>query len=107
MGPVASFKKVGVMASVVNKLPKTRWGKILRGTMKKIANGEHYKIAPTIEDPAVFDCLAPEIVKLMNKSDKEQGSSLAGGAMFLLHTYTPQNENRLYSFLLLDSRDKE
>jgi propionyl-CoA synthetase len=63
MGPVASFKKV----AVVNKLPKTRSGKILRGTMKKIANGEAYKITPTIEDPTIFDYLAPEIVKLMKQ----------------------------------------
>ena len=64
MGPVASFKKV----AVVNKLPKTRSGKILRGTMTKIANGEAYKITPTIEDPAIFDYLVPEIVKLMKRS---------------------------------------
>jgi propionyl-CoA synthetase len=63
MGPVASFKKV----AIVNKLPKTRSGKILRGTMTKIANGQDYKITPTIEDPAIFDYLAPEIVNLMKR----------------------------------------
>jgi propionyl-CoA synthetase len=62
LGPVASFKKV----AIVKALPKTRSGKILRGTMSKIANGQPYSIAPTIEDPKIFEWLAPEIVKLMN-----------------------------------------
>jgi propionyl-CoA synthetase len=61
MGPVASFKKV----ALVNALPKTRSGKILRGTMSKIANGEPYKITPTVEDPKIFEILEPEIKKLM------------------------------------------
>lgn len=60
LGPVASFKK----CAVVKGLPKTRSGKILRGTMAKIANGESYSITPTIEDPHIFDWLAPEIVRL-------------------------------------------
>jgi len=63
LGPVASFKKV----AVVKALPKTRSGKILRGTMAKIANGEHYKITPTIEDPNVFQALEPEIQKLVRE----------------------------------------
>ncbi|MSO54270.1 MAG: propionyl-CoA synthetase [Rhodospirillales bacterium] len=53
IGPVAAFKQ----AVVVARLPKTRSGKILRGTIKKIADSEPYKVPPTIEDPA---CL-PEI----------------------------------------------
>jgi propionyl-CoA synthetase len=61
LGPVASFRTVGV----VKALPKTRSGKTLRGTMSKIANGEPYKITPTIEDATIFDTLAPEIVRLM------------------------------------------
>jgi len=62
MGPVAFFKKV----KVVKSLPKTRSGKILRGTMKKIANGREFVITPTIEDPLIFDTLGPEIVELVN-----------------------------------------
>jgi len=51
IGPVAAFKKV----TVVDRLPKTRSGKILRGTMKRIADGEEYKMPATIDDPAVLD----------------------------------------------------
>jgi propionyl-CoA synthetase len=50
IGPIASFKT----AVVVRRLPKTRSGKILRGTMKKIADGTEYRIPATIEDPAVL-----------------------------------------------------
>lgn len=57
LGPVAAFKNV----RVVKGLPKTRSGKILRGTMSKIANGEAYKVTPTIEDASVFDHLIPAI----------------------------------------------
>jgi len=39
----------------VEKLPKTRSGKILRGTVRKICNGKEYPIPATIEDPAVLD----------------------------------------------------
>ena len=51
IGPVAVFKK----AVVVGRLPKTRSGKILRGTMRKIADGEEYRMPATIEDPQVLD----------------------------------------------------
>ena len=51
IGPVASFKT----AVVVDRLPKTRSGKILRGTMRRIADGEEYATPATIEDPAVLD----------------------------------------------------
>jgi propionyl-CoA synthetase len=54
IGPVASFKQ----AVIVNRLPKTRSGKILRATMRKIANGEEYTMPPTIDDPAVLDEIA-------------------------------------------------
>ncbi len=50
IGPVASFKIV----AVVDKLPKTRSGKILRGTMKKIADGIDYKTPATIDDPQIL-----------------------------------------------------
>ena len=51
VGPVAVFKK----ATVVSRLPKTRSGKILRSTMRKIADGEPYTVPATIEDPEVLD----------------------------------------------------
>jgi propionyl-CoA synthetase len=51
IGPVAAFKS----AAVVKRLPKTRSGKILRGTMKKIADGTEYKTPATIDDPAILD----------------------------------------------------
>jgi propionyl-CoA synthetase len=51
IGPVACFK----VATVVNRLPKTRSGKIVRGTIKKIADGVDYRIPPTIEDATVLD----------------------------------------------------
>ncbi len=54
IGPVASFK----MVAVVKRLPKTRSGKILRGTMKKIADGVEYRMPATIDDPAVLDEIA-------------------------------------------------
>ena len=51
VGPVAVFKK----AVVVKRLPKTRSGKVLRATMRKIADSEDYKVPATIEDPQVLD----------------------------------------------------
>jgi propionyl-CoA synthetase len=51
IGPVASFKT----AAVVDRLPKTRSGKILRGTMRRIADGEPYTTPATIDDPAILD----------------------------------------------------
>jgi propionyl-CoA synthetase len=50
IGPVASFKK----ATVVKRLPKTRSGKILRGTIQKIADNKEYKVPATIDDPAIL-----------------------------------------------------
>ncbi len=51
IGPVASFK----LAAVVPRLPKTRSGKILRGTIKKMAEARPFRIPPTIDDPAILD----------------------------------------------------
>jgi propionyl-CoA synthetase len=51
MGPVAAFKQ----AAAVSRLPKTRSGKILRGTMRKIADSEPYRTPPTIDDPATLE----------------------------------------------------
>jgi propionyl-CoA synthetase len=54
IGPVAAFKN----AVVVQRLPKTRSGKVLRATMKQLANGEAYKVPPTIDDPEILEELA-------------------------------------------------
>jgi len=51
IGPVAAFK----LAVTVARLPKTRSGKILRGTIKKIADGDPWTMPATIDDPAVLD----------------------------------------------------
>lgn len=51
VGPIASFKT----ALVVDRLPKTRSGKILRGTMRKIVDGEEFRIPSTIDDPTILD----------------------------------------------------
>jgi propionyl-CoA synthetase len=51
IGPVAAFKD----ARVVPRLPKTRSGKILRATIRKIADHEEAAVPPTIEDPAALD----------------------------------------------------
>jgi propionyl-CoA synthetase len=50
IGPVAAFKQ----ACAVARLPKTRSGKILRGTMRSIADAEPYRVPPTIDDPAIL-----------------------------------------------------
>jgi propionyl-CoA synthetase len=54
IGPVASFRT----ATVVQRLPKTRSGKILRGTMVKIADGQGYTTPATIDDPVILDEIA-------------------------------------------------
>ncbi|MDD3082594.1 MAG: propionyl-CoA synthetase [Desulfobacterales bacterium] len=59
IGPVAAFKT----ATVVQRLPKTRSGKILRGTIQKIADNKEYKIPATIDDPAALE----EIEKALNR----------------------------------------
>jgi propionyl-CoA synthetase len=51
IGPVAAFK----LAVVVQRLPKTRSGKILRATMVKIADNQDFKMPATIDDPAILD----------------------------------------------------
>jgi len=51
IGPVASFKT----ALTVARLPKTRSGKVLRGTMQKIADGEEYTVPATIDDPVILE----------------------------------------------------
>jgi propionyl-CoA synthetase len=51
IGPVAAFKS----AVVVDRLPKTRSGKILRGTIARVADGEEWTMPATVDDPAIFD----------------------------------------------------
>jgi propionyl-CoA synthetase len=53
VGPVAAFKDVVIL----QRLPKTRSGKVLRKTMRQIVDGESYTVPPTIEDPSVLDDL--------------------------------------------------
>lgn len=59
IGPVAAFKT----AITVNRLPKTRSGKILRGTMQKIADGIPWKMPATIDDPAILEEIAEALRK--------------------------------------------
>ena len=60
IGPVAAFKTV----AVVTRLPKTRSGKILRGTMKKIADGVEHTVPATIDDPAILDEISASLKTL-------------------------------------------
>ena len=60
IGPVAAFK----LAVVVDRLPKTRSGKILRGIMAKIADGEDFRMPATIDDPAILDEIREAVGKL-------------------------------------------
>jgi propionyl-CoA synthetase len=66
IGPIASFKA----ALVVERLPKTRSGKILRGTMRAIADGEEYRMPATIDDPAILD----EIAESLKRAGYARGS---------------------------------
>lgn len=60
LGPVASFK----IAAVVDRLPKTRSGKVLRGTMRRIADGEPYTVPATIDDHAILDEIEQTLAEL-------------------------------------------
>jgi len=59
IGPVAAFK----VAIVIKRLPKTRSGKILRGTIRKIADKEEYKMPATIDDPAILKEIEEDLRK--------------------------------------------
>ena len=59
VGPVAAFKT----AIVVKRLPKTRSGKILRGTIRKIADNEEYKMPATIDDPTILKEIKEDLIK--------------------------------------------
>ena len=58
VGPVAAFKT----AIVVKRLPKTRSGKVLRGTVRKIADNETYKMPATIDDPTILDEIKKDLI---------------------------------------------
>jgi len=58
VGPVAAFKT----AIVIKRLPKTRSGKILRGTVRKIADNEPYKMPATIDDPAILTEIKEDLI---------------------------------------------
>jgi propionyl-CoA synthetase len=60
IGPVASFKT----ARVVPALPKTRSGKTLRGTIRKMADGEEWHMPATIEDATVLDDLGDVLAEM-------------------------------------------
>ena len=60
IGPVASFKT----ATVVKRLPKTRSGKILRGTIQKIADNKPFKTPATIDDPVILDEMAEALTRI-------------------------------------------
>ncbi len=57
IGAVAAFKK----AIITEQLPKTRSGKVLRGAIKKIANGSPFAIPPTIENPGALDSIRKDL----------------------------------------------
>ena len=60
LGPVASFR----IAAVVDRLPKTRSGKVLRGTMRRIADGEPFKVPATIDDASILDEIEQTLARL-------------------------------------------
>ncbi|WP_281976989.1 propionyl-CoA synthetase [Pseudorhizobium flavum] len=67
IGPVAAFRTV----MVVKRLPKTRSGKILRGTMQKIADGMPWKMPATIDDPVILD----EIIEILKSKGYAKGAA--------------------------------
>ncbi|MEM1370883.1 MAG: propionyl-CoA synthetase [Pseudomonadota bacterium] len=71
IGPVAAFKTV----LIVDRLPKTRSGKILRGTMRAIADGQPWKMPATIDDPAILDEIG-DVLKAHGLGGGRTGSSL-------------------------------
>jgi len=72
VGPVANLKQVGIVA----RLPKTRSGKVLRGTMRKMADGEPFQIPATIDEPAVLDDIRRALRSLGYA--RESGSRIGG-----------------------------
>ncbi|HHL34511.1 MAG TPA: propionyl-CoA synthetase [Desulfobulbaceae bacterium] len=60
IGPIACYKETAVVA----RLPKTRSGKILRGTMRSISVGKEYRMPSTIDDPATLDEITEHLQKM-------------------------------------------
>ncbi len=73
IGPIACYKDTAVVAM----LPKTRSGKILRGTMRKIADGQPYLIPATIDDPAILGEIEDALRQIGYNNKKEQITSAA------------------------------
>ena len=69
IGPIACYKQTAVVA----RLPKTRSGKILRGTMRKIADGEDYRVPSTIDDPTSLDEIAGAVKTIGYGGEKVAG----------------------------------
>jgi len=67
IGPVAAFK----LAIVVSRLPKTRSGKILRGTMKKIADYDAWTMPATIDDPAILSEIAAALQRRSSRAESK------------------------------------
>jgi propionyl-CoA synthetase len=59
IGPVAAFRSV----LIVKRLPKTRSGKILRGTLRCIADGEAYTMPATIDDPEILEEISARLAE--------------------------------------------
>jgi propionyl-CoA synthetase len=75
VGPVASFKE----ARIVRALPKTRSGKVLRGTIRSMADGEPWTMPPTIEDPGVLDELRATLADMGREPSSAGGGHPAAG----------------------------
>jgi propionyl-CoA synthetase len=71
IGPVAAFKT----ATIVKRLPKTRSGKILRGTMQKIADHEDYKIPATIDDPLILEEIEENLTAIGYAKAADKGAA--------------------------------
>ena len=82
IGPVAAFKLV----AAVERLPKTRSGKILRGTMKAIADCKQYKIPATIDDPAILAEVEAALQRLGYASVRGGRVSRSAGASLFLRS---------------------
>jgi propionyl-CoA synthetase len=66
IGPIACYKET----CVVKRLPKTRSGKILRGTMRKIADGKEYVAPSTIDDPAILSEIE-DVLKMVGYANEK------------------------------------
>ena len=71
IGAVAAFKT----ATVVQRLPKTRSGKILRGTMQKIADNDQWRMPATIDDPVILEEIAENLGEIGYAKAREKAAS--------------------------------